>query len=191
MGSPYLKPERAWSFDGAVEWNQSEKVRADVGVFHRRERNGIDYIRASLTDIWRATNFDRLNFTGVEATLRLAPLKSQLVEVSYTGLHGAQDVLNGYMSEYVFNYPVHNASVTWQAAFAKGILLRTRLGVLSRFARDPYALWDVYLADTRGHWTPFAQFTNVSNTHYEEIPGVVMPGRAAVVGVEWRYARVK
>ncbi len=191
MGSPYLKPERAWSFDGALEWNHSEKVRADIGVFHRRERNGIDYIRASLNDIWQATNFDRLNFTGVEATLKIVPAKSQLVEVSYTGVHGAQDVLNGYMSEYVFNYPVHNAAVTWQAAFAKGILLRTRLGVLSRFARDPYALWDVYLADTRGHWTPFAQFTNVSNTHYEEIPGVVMPGRAAIVGVEWHYARVK
>jgi iron complex outermembrane receptor protein len=95
------------------------------------------------------------------------------------------------MSEYVFNYPVHNAAVSWQAAFGKGFLLRTRLWVLSRFARHPYALWDIYLADTKGHFTPFVQFTNVTNTHYEEIEGVAMPGRAAVIGAEWRYGRVK
>jgi iron complex outermembrane receptor protein len=191
IGNPYLKPERAWSYDGGVEWNYSEKIRVQAGVFERRERNGIDYIRPSPDDPWQATNFDRLNFTGAEVSVNLIPAKAQLVQVSYTALHGAQDVLNGYMSEYVFNYPVHNAVVSWQASFTKGLLLRTRLGVLSRYARDPYALWDIYLADTRGHLTLFAQFTNVTNTRYEEIEGVAMPGRAAVIGAEWHYGRVK
>jgi iron complex outermembrane receptor protein len=189
VGSPYLKPERAWSFDGALEWTKSDRIRGEIGVFHRRERNGIDYVRNSPEDIYRATNFDSLNFTGVEADLKFQPFKTQWIEASYSGLHGAQDALHGLESKYIFNYPTHNASLSWQAVFSNGFLARTRVGVLSRFAREPYALWDVYLADRRGRWTPFAQLTNISNTSYEEIPGVVMPGRAAVAGIEWRSRR--
>ena len=53
-----------------------ERLRVDVlpaygrSEEHRgREQDGIDYVRSSPTDIWRATNFQRLNFTGVEAAV--------------------------------------------------------------------------------------------------------------------------
>jgi len=42
------------------------------------------------------------------------------------------------------------------------------------------------VAARRSRFTPFAQFTNISDTQYREVLGVVMPGRAAVVGIEWR-----
>jgi hypothetical protein len=32
---------------------------------------------------------------------------------------------------------------------------------------------------------PYARFTNVTNTDYQPVYGVVMPGRAALVGIEW------
>ena len=189
LGSPYLKPESALSYDAGVTWNRGGKIRAELGVFHRRERNGIDYVRTSPTDIWRATNFSRLNFTGVEAVVHAAVSNRQWVDFSYTGLHGAQEFLNGYLSKYTFNYPTHNASATWQASLPKGLLVRTRVGAVSRLGRDPYGLFDVYLADRCGHWSPFAQFTNLTDTRYEEILGVVMPSRAVVAGVEWRVGR--
>jgi iron complex outermembrane receptor protein len=58
------------------------------------------------------------------------------------------------------------------------------MGVVRRFARDPYGVWDVYGSSTRGRVRPFAQLTNLSGTSYQEIPGVAMPGRAIVGGVE-------
>jgi hypothetical protein len=55
---------------------------------------------------------------------------------------------------------------------------------LQRLARDTYALWDVYVAENRGRVHPFLQFTNLTNTAYEEIRGVPSPKRGVVGGVE-------
>jgi len=184
-GSPGLRPERAWSYEVGLDWNASERLRGEATVFHRRERDGIDYLRRSPADIWRAANIQRLDFTGVEAALVTTPWRSQRLEFSYTALHGAQDALAGLYSKYAFNYPVHSGVVSWQAA-VRGVLVRTRIGVLERFQRGPYAVWDAYVALRHGRWTPFAQFTNLAGTKYQEIPGVDMPGRAALVGLEWR-----
>ncbi|HUS07705.1 MAG TPA: hypothetical protein VMZ52_15470, partial [Bryobacteraceae bacterium] len=155
-------------------------------VFHRRERDGIDFVRRSAGDLWRATNFQHLTFTGVEASVTANPGRAQVLEVQYTGLHGAQDALTGFQSKYAFNYPIHSGIVSWQASLPGGIAARARLGALERYARDPYALLDLYAAGTRGKLHPFIQLSNVSDTVYEEIFGVRMPGRSLLVGVEWK-----
>jgi Outer membrane cobalamin receptor protein len=186
VGSPNLRPEKAWSYEGGAEWNHRGTLRAEATVFYRRERDGIDYVRASSNDIWRATNFQQLNFTGVEASITGKVNRTQLVEVQYTGLHGVQDALSGLQSKYAFNYPVHSGLVSWQGLLPGGIATRARIGALARYARDPYALVDLYAAGTRGKIHPFVQLSNASDTVYEEIFGVRMPGRAVLVGVEWK-----
>jgi iron complex outermembrane receptor protein len=55
---------------------------------------------------------------------------------------------------------------------------------VKRYQLSPYALWDVSVAWTRSRIRPYVQLTNLTNTSYEEILGVNMPGRAAMVGVE-------
>jgi iron complex outermembrane receptor protein len=181
IGSPDLQPERAWSYEGGADWNPAGSVRAAVTVFHRREENGIDYVRLSAADIWRATNIHRLRFTGVEAQVRTR----WGADVSYTGLHGAQEALAGLQSRYVFNYPAHAAVAGWHGAL-RGWAARTRLGVMQRHSRDAYAVWDVYGARARGRIRPFIQFTNLTDVRYEEVLGVVMPGRAVLGGLELR-----
>jgi iron complex outermembrane receptor protein len=57
--------------------------------------------------------------------------------------------------------------------------------VIARRDRAPYALWELYAASTRGRVHPFLQFTNLADVRYQEIPGVWMPGRAVVGGLEW------
>jgi iron complex outermembrane receptor protein len=183
LGSPDLRPERAVTWEAGVDWNAGGRVRAGATVFHRREKDGIDYVRASPTDIWRATNFQRLQFTGMEAHAALRAGARQQIEASYTLLDGAQDALAGYLSKYVFNYPEHNAVFGWYGEW-RGLTGRTRAGVTRRFARSTYAVWDLYGAVSRGRARPFLQFTNLGDTNYEEIPGVPMPGRAVVGGIE-------
>lgn len=183
-GTPDLRAERAWSYEAGADWNAGGRVRSSVTVFHRRETDGIDYVRTSPTDIWRATNFQKLQFTGVEAAVATRLAGRSELEFQYTGLRGAQSALDGYLSKYVFNYPVHNGIVSYHRMF-RGFAARTRLGVAERFQRDPYAVWDAYGAYTRGRIRPFLQFTNLSDTGYQEIPGVAMPGRAVVGGLEF------
>ena len=68
------------------------------------------------------------------------------------------------------------------------ILLRTRIGALNRVSQNAYALWDVYAACSRGKVHPFVQIANITNTSYQEIQGVQMPGRSLMAGLEflWR-----
>ena len=190
LGNPYLKPETAWSYDAAIEWTGNERIRATAGFFTTRERNGIDYVRTSPASIWMATNFDRLNFTGADAGVKIRAAKSQWVDVRFTALHGAQDALDGLESKYVFNYPTVNAVVAWNAVLPAGFIARSRVGVMKRFSIDPYGLWDVYIAnraiDSKKRWSPFVQLTNVTSTNYQEIQGVAMPGRAILGGIDFR-----
>jgi len=184
QGNPLLKPESAWDLEGGLEWKPGGRLSAQLTVFQRRDRNDIDYVKAALADPWQATNIQNLVFTGVEASVgwRISP--SQRVQVGYTGLHGSGETLPGLLSKYAFNYPSNNAVVSWLGEFRKSIAARTRVGIIQRVGQDAYAVWDISVARATGRIRPYLQAANVTNTGYQEIPGVVMPGRSLAVGAE-------
>jgi outer membrane cobalamin receptor len=189
LGNPLLKPESAWSFEGGPEWNLGGRVSAEATAFHRRERNDIDYVRSSPDVPWQATNIDNLNFTGVEAAVRFRLPRSQELNLSYTALHGSQEALPGLTSKYVFEYPAQNAVVAWIGTFKNQVAVRTRVGVIQRVESDAYPLWDLSFSRASGWLRPYLQLSNLSNTEYEEIPGVAMPGRSVVGGLEFVLRR--
>lgn len=187
LGNPNLKPERAWDYEGGLDWNPSTRVRADAAVFQLRERDGIDYVRSSPTALWAAANIDQLQFTGVEASVDTRLSNSQTLAVHFTALHGAEAEFMDLFTKYSFNYPSESSVVEWRGSFRHGFLARTRIGALNRRGEGAYALWDFY-----GGWgehavKPFLQLTDITSTHYYELPGVVMPTRAVVGGVEWAF----
>jgi iron complex outermembrane receptor protein len=183
IGNPFLKPEKAVTYEGGADVFLSRRLRFGATVFTRRDRNDIDYVRSSPDEPWQAMNFQQLSFRGVELALQARLTGSQQVEVQYTGLHGSASAAAVLQSKYLFTYPGEQAVATWQL-FTHGWLARTRLGVLNRIARDPYALWDVDIAWTEHRIRPYLQLSNISDTRYQEIAGVVMPGRSALVGIE-------
>jgi len=187
VGNPNLKPESAWSYEGGAQVNAG-RHSGDLVLFHRRERNDIDYVRSGPNEVWQAENIQRLQFTGFEAVFRFQLASSQRLDVAYTGLHGAQAALNGQQSKYVFQYPVHSGTLTWRGHLPQHIDTHLRIGVLQRYQRDPYPLIELSAERAFRYWKPFVQLTNITNTGYEEIPGVRMPGRAAMAGMEfyWR-----
>jgi iron complex outermembrane receptor protein len=184
LGNPNLRPERAWSYESGIDWNPAARWHGDLAVFERRERDGIDYYRASPEDLWQALNINSLNFTGVESSLRFAASRSQTVDFRYSWLDGSEDTIPLGETKYTFNYPIHSGVLAWQASVAGRFLLRTRLGVLDRRSEGVYALWDVDAAYTRGSLHPFVQMSNLTSASYQEIPGVAMPGRTVIGGVE-------
>lgn len=188
IGSPNLRPETAWSCDGGLDWNAGGRIRGDLTVFHRFEHDVIDYVRNTPSDIWRATNFQRLQFTGVEASAGVRAGQTQMIDFRYTGLRGVNELPVGVQTKYVFNYPTHSGIVSWQGS-THGFIARTRVGALQRVQRNPYGLWDVYLARGAGKVNPFVQLANITSTRYEEVPGVAMPGRSMVVGLQYAIMR--
>lgn len=183
-GNPNLKPESAWSFDGGADWYASAKLAASLTVFHSSQTNAIDYVRADPSAQWQAENLTGLRFTGVEAALDWRPKSSQQVRLALTTLSGAKDALGSLQSEYVFNYPAQNASAEWVGHWKNGLLLRQRVRVVNRLQRRVYPVWDASAAYDAWRVKPYVRATNLSNTAYQEIVGVPMPGRAFVAGIE-------
>lgn len=184
-GTPDLRPEKAWSYEGGADWNNGGMIRASAGVFQRRETDGIDYVRTNPSDIWRATNFQRLRFTGFEGSLAVRARPYHRLELSYTALRGAQQATAGIFSRYALNYPRHTGIAGWQASLPRGIVTRARVGGTARLARDAYVVVDIYAARARGRVQPFISVTNLGDRRYQEILGVAMPGRSIVSGVEF------
>jgi iron complex outermembrane receptor protein len=184
LGSPNLRPERAWSYETGLDWLPAPRIRADVTLFDRQERDGIDYYRNSPTDIYRALNIQNLSFRGIEAAVHWTPSLVNTIDLRYTGLHGQQDTISAGATKYSFNYPKNSGVFSWTAAPRANFLFRTRVGVLDRRARTPYALWEAYAALPHGRLHPFVQASNLSNTSYQEILGVPMPGRTILGGIE-------
>lgn len=182
-GTPDLRPERAWGSEAGLDYAPNDRVRANLTLFRRDERDGIDYVRASSTALWRAANIQQLRFTGVEAGTRWRVARQEF-DFHYTGLRGTQQSLQGLESKYVFNYPVHAGVAGWQGQW-HGWAGRLRLGAMERLRRNPYAVFDAYAARAIGQWRPFVQFTNLNGAVYQEIPGVAMPGRGILGGLEW------
>ena len=187
VGNPNLRPETAWTYEGGAQMN-TRRLSADFVVFHRRDQNNIDYVRADANSRWRAANLTQLRFTGFEAKVRFQATASQRFDFLYTGLHGAQQALGGLQSKYVFQYPVNAGTVTWWGRLPLQIDTHLRLQVVQRFGRGTYPVAEFSAYRAFQYLRPFVQLTNLTNTGYEEILGVRMPGRAAIAGLElyWR-----
>jgi iron complex outermembrane recepter protein len=184
IGNPNLRPERAWTYETGLDWNPGNHWHGDLTVFERRERDDIDYYRASPADLWQAVNIDALNFTGISSGLRYAISTAQSLDFRYSWLQGNENTIPIGETKYAFYYPMHSGVAAWQAALPSHFTLRARLGVIDRRAEGTYALLDFDAAYTRGMVHPFVRLSNLTNTSYEEVQSVVMPGRAIIGGVE-------
>jgi iron complex outermembrane receptor protein len=184
FGNPNLRPERAWDFEGGLLWNPGGRFKSELTIFERRDRDVIDYVRTSSSSPYVAENIQKLNFTGVEASVEMRLRNDDRLQISYTGVHGVQQALNGVQTKYAFNYPKQDAVIGWNGRLPGKFIARTRIGVVDRYASDPYGLWDAAVAREFGHVAAHLALSNVSDTQYEEIPGVIMPGRSVVFGLD-------
>ncbi len=191
LGNPTLRPEKSWNYEGGAEWNHGG-YKAELTVFHRRDRDVIDYLldTSSAPPIYRAANIQNLNFTGVETSVGIRLPRTQSIQISYTGLYGAQQPLASQQTKYTFNYPTHDAIISWQGLLPRNFIARSRVGVVNRYQRDPYALWDASVGREFRNVRAHLSLANLSGTQYEEISGVVMPGRSVIFGLEF-FLRTK
>lgn len=183
IGDPNLKAESAWSGDGGADWIASRRLTLSVTGFYSRQHDAIDYVRANPNALWQAANLSGLHFTGVESAMTWVPVRSQTIRIAWTGLSGAQSALHGLQSEYVFNYPVQNIHASWTAALGHEIAVSNTVQIAQRYQTSVYPVWNAAITRPRGRFRPYVRFGNLSNTGYQEIGGVNMPGRSITGGL--------
>jgi iron complex outermembrane receptor protein len=202
LGNPLLGPESAWDYEGGLLWSPGGRWKGELTMFDRRDRNVIDYVLRTCSEIpaneipagiscspqvpaiYHAENLQHLNFLGVESSLELRLPHDEHLQFAYTELYGLQRALNGLQTKYTFDYPTHDGVIAWNGRLPGKFVARTRLGVLDRYGSDPYALWDAGVVREFGHAAAHLVLSNITDTQYQEIPGVIMPGRSVVFGVD-------
>lgn len=185
LGNPNLRPERAWSYELGLVWKRNDRLVVEATIFSRRERDGIDYVRASPNTVWQAANVDRLNFTGVEITAAITR-GYQRFGLGYTGIYGAVEPTGTLIAKYIRNYPVHQATAEWLGFLPRRVQFRARMGITDRYGRSAYPLAELAASKSFGQISPYVRISNITNTGYEEIEGVRMPGRSYVAGLTFR-----
>jgi iron complex outermembrane receptor protein len=201
IGNPHLKPESAWSGEAGADWTPSSRLSISATGFYSRQHNTIDYLRAAsppnpllpswcIVNTWCAANLSGLRFAGVESSATWAPTKGQKLQLTWTGLIGAQPPLNGLQSEYALNYPVQNLRATWTVALKHALTVTNSVALTKPYQQpgnppgnvNPYPVCNAAVVRDAGKLRPYLRLANLSNTGYQEINGVAMPGRSITGG---------
>ncbi len=193
IGNPALKPESSWTYDGGLDWTPGGRFTLSTTGFRLQQNNGIDYSKYSLAAQWQANNIESLAYSGVEAMLRIRLNKAQQLQFGYTAVRTSPPP-PGLISEYAFNYAAENATAAWTiepAGFAHQLLFRTQVAVVQKTGQTAYPVWDVSIARSTGRIRPYLRLLNLSNTGYQEIPGVPVQGRTIMAGMELNWSPAK
>ncbi len=193
LGNPNLQPETSWSYEGGVQLALGHGITADACVFHHNDQEVIDYARtdaavaANPNTPYVAQNIHTLNFTGAELSLRWQLPRQQRIELSYTGIHSSGSTLGSVQYLYVFNYPSNLGVATWLSRLPGGEDSRFRVMAVQRYGTSAYPLVEWTVGRQFKYFKPYLQLTNLTNTTYQEIAGVAMPGRGFIAGMEVRW----
>ena len=187
IGNPNLKPESSWSYESGLDWNPGGRFALSATAFRLQESNTIDYSKYNPAQPWQANNVPSFRFTGAEATLHLRLTNNQQLQLSYTATHAAPPP-TGLISEYAFNYATQNALLLYTAQPFPQLILTTQLNIVQKTTQTAYPLWNLSLARNHGHLRPYLRLLNLSNTGYQEIPGVPLQGRTIMGGAELNWS---
>jgi len=202
IGNPNLRPESAWSGEGGADWTASHRLTLSATGFYNRQHDTIDYVRTATlpnsllpafctVNTWCAVNLSGLHFAGVESSATWTPTRAQTIQVAWTQLVGAQPAFNGLQSEYALNYPVENLHATWTVLLRHSLTVANSVAVAKPYQQpgnppwnaSPYPVWNLALTHDSGRIRPYLRLANLTNTGYQEINGVAMPGRSITGGV--------
>jgi iron complex outermembrane receptor protein len=208
IGNPNLKPESAWSGEAGGDWVPSNRLSLSATGFYNRQHDTIDYLRAAslpnsllpswcTVNTWCAVNLSGLRFAGAEASSTWIPAKGQKVQLAWTQVIGAQPTLNGLQSEYALNYPVENLRALWTVALKHALTVTNSVAATKPYQQSgnppwnakPYPVWNAAVTRDAGKLRPYLRLANLSNTGYQEINGVAMPGRSITGGVSFWLGR--
>ena len=191
IGNPNLQPESSWSYDAGFDWNPGGRISLTATGYRLQEKNTIDYSKYSLSAPWQATNVQNFHLTGAEAALRIRLTNTQQLQLSYAAAQAGPPP-PGLISEYAFNYAAQNAALLWSGTLPttplSQISAHAQLAVVQRTTQSPYPLFDISLARNTGHLRPYLRLLNLTNTSYQEIPGVPLQGRTIMGGAEFNWS---
>lgn len=183
LASADLEAEDGWTFDAGADVYARGFVAGGT-VFQRRDRNVIDWVRATAIDRWQTTNVHDVATSGFDlhGTRHFA---RGFARVTYA-LLDTDAPSHTLLSKYVLDYTRHAIGAQAVADLGRGISLAVRVDHRRRSDAQRYTLADVKTSARFGRALVFIEGFNLLDEDYTEVAGVAMPGRSAAVGISVR-----
>ncbi len=184
QATPTLKPEQAWGGEAGADWLFHSSWMATLNLFLRDEKDVIDWVRETAQQKWRTTNLRRVRSNGVEFGIQHL-LPAGRLEFQYSLIDSNAGDFS-YLSKYILDYARHSVSVFASLTLPRQFSVGPRLSFKRRNDGRQYWVLDSRIARSFGRMIFFVEGSNLTDSHYQEISGVDMPGRWLRTGLEWR-----
>ena len=189
IGNPNLRPEEALSKELGLRFNSTQFIFY-VAYFERQANNLIDYTKLNAESLWEATNIRALNVKGFEAEINYPFIignKEHQLKFSYTFIKDDLEAVEVNFSKYSINSLKHHLASTFIANISSNIQCFVALKYADRPSIGGYTLLDLNLQWDRKIFQLNASVNNLLDTQYSETSLVPMPGRNALLSVQYNF----
>lgn len=182
-GNPNLYPEKYWNFEIGY-FKENDNLSLGCSLFTRFGYDIIDWVKNEQDSPWQAENISYLKTEGLETWFKFKSIK-----FSYTYLDTDYKTLANY-SKYLANYLEHKFSLFNDFKF-RTYSLNCHFSYQERPKRSGYFNLDLNLKKEfklkNYSFNLFLNVSNLTNSHQEEIDGVILPGRWISSGIEFKF----
>ncbi|MDD8016867.1 MAG: TonB-dependent receptor [Bacteroidota bacterium] len=190
IGNSNLKPERGVSFEIGYHSQIQSSLSLQASDFYRQQNDLIDYVQYAGSTKYAAQNLSESTTQGMELqmfwrndTHNLEDLKN--VFFGYTYIDSKLDIKDALRTRYSFTHPKHqvNGSITAELPFE---IMATFTGAYHyRINLPATSIFDLTILKTISSFDVILTATNIFNKTYEEIPGILLPGRWIIGKIRW------
>ncbi|MEN8194335.1 MAG: TonB-dependent receptor [Bacteroidota bacterium] len=187
--NPNLTYEETLNYELGMNYISS-MVNFSTSIFRREGNNLIDWVRTSEDDPWEAMNITSLNTNGVEFSVStnlqklLIGQPFNFVRFQYAYLN-SNKIESEFESKYLLKYLKHQTILTIGHAFFAKINFNWFLRYEDRINVNDHFIADVKVDRSFSNFNIYVKATNIFNTPYYDIAGVILPGRWIVGGIKF------
>ncbi len=202
IGNPNLKPEKAWSYEGGVKYN-NKFINIATSVYYRDSKNLIAWVKplnAPSNAKWETQNLTDVETLGFTITSSFKTNISliNIININYNYLN--QESNSGdYDNKYSLNHLKHNLNVRVshklleQVNLSWNVHYQDRAGSYLKYDFDnhtyignqdfnPFVLIDAKISWDYKVLNLFAEVKNIFDKNYVDVGNVYMPGRWFKIG---------
>lgn len=198
-GNPNVKPEDAITYEIGVK-SGNKYISNKLTIFERFGKNTIDWVKNPDDLVWEVMNISEINTKGIElqgkiAMRNIVSEKFPLNYINYGYTYLAQNKqTEDLISKYALDYLKHKVYLGTNFEFFKKISLNVngtfqkREGTYSDLSNFEVKYPSIFLLNTSlaykaKFFNVFIECSNILNEQYNDIGGVLMPGRWFKTGI--------
>ena len=186
LGNSDLVPEESNNYEVGLNYGLGI-IRFNTSYFRKEGANLIDYVLDTSDELWKAKNFTEINTDGVELGLQfnLSKVTNEIIKqlkIDYTYLNSDKADLD-VNSRYVLEHLKYDLTIKLYHDLPFGMIQSWAINYEDRITLDDHFTIDTKLSKNFSNFSVFIKASNLLNKSYEEIPGVRLPGRWIIGGV--------